>query len=586
MIQELHEAPLPRPENIKIKLPKRTPGFLRPQLKKELEGKAHTIVFLEEGIKVDGEYREYPHNVEGLKTFFREIHPGYCQCFKEEFMIPVASCLTETQRNDLKETGICEFSNGDSIQRMGQIIAFKEIHSSVHRNYTLTNVTHLNAQKEVPEDKIVQSVIDTSYKLESNGLYLSSMSTIGSIARANILEDAGDGFFPLWFINPKHLAAFYDSVKGPDFRCFVAGDSKNVIDSDLHFAYNYIAMYTPSSNPNYNYYNDSTDYHPEASFCSCLIWINIDRLEIMPLGIRVSKLLFTEDSYIPLAKTFIVHPYGKIKSVRVNMPILWYLLEVLGLRQGIDLGIIEGVWVIPKGAVNYPFKNWARKIINCAEKYDELKFLGQRGITGGIFTKAIKTGEYQYRYENWALPTENPVNLSHFFDMVKVLVLLGSARCKKVKGIAADGWVSEGGAPDSIGPVRIGSTDYGPFPVVNQHLEMYYQFDQIRHDRIVTLGQDDEWRNLSKKFADKEEITYTIKGASTFSDSGYRDPDLQSQEVTWEFHYKPNTGDNIPKGNLKKCGDTLGIEIPTEPPDVSQVGKRLPYITTMKFTKE
>jgi hypothetical protein len=115
---------------------------------------------------------------------------------------------------------------------------------------------------------------------------------------------------------------------------------------------------------------------------------------------------------------------------------------------------------------------------------------------------------------------------------------------------------------------------------------MYYQFDQISHDRIVTLGQDDEWRNLSLKFADKEEIVYTIEGNATFADSGYRDPDLQSQDVTYEFRYKPSTGDNIPKGNLKVCGDTLGTEIPTEPPDISQVGKRLPYISTMKFTKE
>lgn len=581
-MEGLVEVPPKRPGEIHIKLPKKTPYYLLPSLSKEAEGKAHTVVFMEEGVRVDGKFRTNPSSIEQLKSFFIEINPGYCQCFKEEMMVPIAKCLSDSQRSDLKEVGECDLGDGDLLERMGQVLVYKEKHCSSFRNYTLTNVIHLNNFQEVPENKIVESVLGTAIKLEENGLRLTTLSTVGAIARTNLLSEAEDAFFPLWKLNPKLLLPFYDSIKGPDFRNFVVGDSEDTIDSDIHLAYPHIALYTPSTNPSYNNYIESNQYHPEASFCSCLIWINLSILEVMPLGVRVSRLLFTEETFMPLEKTYIVHPYGKINSVRVNLPTLWYLVEVLKLRLGKDLGIIEGVWVIPKGNPYYPLKNWARKVINCSEGYEELKFLGHRALTGGIFRKAVKTGEFQYKYENWALPTENPILLSHLFDIVKILVLLGSSSCKNIKGIAADGWVSKGKPPDSIGPIRIGSSYYGPFPIRNTPLELYYQFDQIRHDKITNGGKGEFWRLLSKEYYDKPEITYKVKGAITFNERGFEDPKEQGKEIIREYKFTPSTGENIPREEVKRCGDTLEQEVKTSPPHISEVGKRLPYIRIMK----
>jgi len=320
-------------------------------------------------------------------------------------------------------------------------------------------------------------------------------------------------------------------------------------------------------------YIPDTDYHPEAAFCACKVWINLDQLEITPIGVRIASMFFPEEGILPQTKTLTVYPWGNIRQVNVNMPTLWFLLEKLKLRLDKDLGIIEGMWVIPSGTPVYAWREWARKIIKALTLFPELKFLYRSGATGGKFRKGIKTAEFEYDYEWLAFANENPMVLSHLFDMTRVLVLLGTLQSKNVKGLAADGWVSEGGAPDTLGPIKIGAATYGPFPVRNAALENYYQFDQQRHDEITSIDDHvgENWRLLAEKFADKPQMEYVVETTDNYNHT-----------VRHTFKYGPSMGDTVPDREPEVCGDTLDQELVGKPPHVSQVQDRIKYVREPK----
>jgi len=568
---KLIEVPAERPENLITKDPKQAPFYLKNQkLDKEWEGKSHFVKFMKERIQLDNSYVDFPTSWEGFKKLMKDLNPGYHQSFHGEEKRLYEPLLSKSQASDMEEVGECTLGNGDKLLRIGQGILYKEKRGMVWRNYALYNVVHLNNFEEVPDELVVKSPLYLSVKLGHCGLILPNMASQGSIARGNILEDAYDGYFPLWLLDSQILTPFYDSIKGPSFRNFTIGDSPDTISSDLVLCYAYILMSTPSPAPFYCTYIKDINYHPEATFAACKIWISVDQLEVTPIGVRIAQILWPEDeSILPITKNFTVYPWGDIREVNVNLPMLWFLLERLKLRLGKDLGIIEGTWAIPNGAPVFAWRDWARKILKALSLFPELKFLYQMGPTGGKFQKATKVGEFKYEYEWVAFANENPIVLSHLFDMTRTLVLLGAHQCKKIKGIAADGWVSEGGVPDKIGPVQIGGVTYGPFPVKNTALENYYQFDQIRHDEIISreTHKGEFWRPLAEEFADKPEIEYKVEMTD-----GY------GHTISHTFSYKPSSGDNIPDRIPEVCGDTLNEEISTKPPHTSQVTQRIPYI--------
>jgi len=569
---ELIEVPLERPTKLIIKEPRRLPFYLKPTLDKEVEGKAHFVKFLPGRIQIDSHFVPFPTTIDGFKQFMKDINPGYHQSFQSEEKLLYEPLLNESQKSDLKETNECKLDAGDKLVRMGQILLFKEKHGERYRNFALNNVIHLNNYTEVPDELVIKSSLYLAAKLEYCGLFLPNMASQGSIARGNIIEEAYDGYFPLWILDNKLLIPFYNSIKGPSFRSFVIGDSPNTISSDLVLCYAYILLSTPSPSPYFCRYIQDIDYHPEAAFCACKIWINVDMLEITPVGVRVANMLWPEDDHnwhLPQTSSLTVYPWGHIKQVNVCLPMLWFLIEKLKLRLGKDFGIIEGLWVIPNGEPVYAWRDWARKIIKAVTLFPELKFLYQMAATGGKYRKGIKVDEFEYTYEWPTFANENPAVLAHLFDMTRVLGLLGAAQCKKVKGFAADGWVSEGGVPDKIGPIKIGAATYGPFPIKNTVLELYYQFDPLRHDEIISRDKHigEFWRPLSEEYANEREMRYVVEATDNYGHT-----------IRHEFHYKASSGDSVPDKEPEVCGDTLGQEIPTKPVHVTQIPTRLKYI--------
>lgn len=579
----LSEVPPNRPTQLSVRSLKSLPFYLKPNLDLDrFYETASTVVFSNENIRINKETVPTPKTVEELVGFFKSFKIGCHQSLNEEHLA-ILGVLPKDLRMDLRETGQCTLNDGCTIQKMGTTLLLKVPHGMRYRNHQLINVSTFNNGDKVSISKLRETILLTGSRLEQMGLSYSNFVSKGSISRTNILELAHDGYFNLDLLSPKELSSFYDSIKGPSFRAFVLGDSKDVIDSDLEMAYNHILEYTISPAPYYCTYFWDTDYHPEAAFCAAEIWVNMDYTEVTPIGVRVSKLLSSEPD--ESLKSFeqrpvIAYPYGRIKRCMVNLPTLWLLLEVLKYRLGREIGIISAVWVRPRGDHVYAWRNWARVTRHAATEYPELKYLYQIGATGGHYTKGVKVGDGEYEYTEEAYANESPVILSHLFDMVRVLSFLGATQSKKPKGIAADGWVSEGNVPSQIGPLKIGCVTYGPFPVRNVALELYYQFDQVRHDAIIDVetGEGASWRPRSEEFGDENKMVYTVRSPYTYDENIVDHPDKVGKPRKLKFRWGPSHGDRIPNRMINKIKETLGSEIGSRACSDTQVNGRIHLI--------
>lgn len=570
----LIDVPTRKFESLFLSRLKRPKGIPDPEFPKEIKGKARLVKFVREGILVDGCIVPFPTSPDGLKQFLRANSRSYHQSFEDEEDKLLESSLTESQLSDLKHTRECRLGGGDYLRKDKQSMVLKEMHGERYRNFLLQNVTHFNNWEEVPDDQVTLSPVLLAAKLAYHDLSLPNIISQGSIAREILTRLAPSGYFPLSLMKPEILAAFYECVKGPSFRAFTIGDSYDVVDSDLVHCYAHILKDTISPGPSFCAYLQSREYQPNAAFCACKIWINLEELEVPPVGVRLNDFILSEGGMaIPRSRELVVHPYGNIREVNIGRPMLWFLMEKLKLRLGKDFGIIEGAWAIPHAKV-YSWRDWSFKMEQITDSFPELKWLYRLGAVGGKYQEGTKIGEFKYEYKWRALSTENPVILSHLFEMTKVLTLMGAAQCKEVKGIAADGWVSKGPAPEELGPYTIGGISYGPFPIRNTPLELYYQFNQSKHDKITSIDSrtGEYWRALAEEYYDRPAIDYRI-----ISEDSYGNQKAQL------IKYMPSVGENIPEREIELVGDTLGTEIQTRPPHSSEVRGRLRYVQELQM---
>jgi hypothetical protein len=582
------ESPPNLPKQITFSPPAPRAFYLdaRIELNRVVDGKAHLLEFGDKDIVVDrvpylvnNKVHRHPthkatiNSQEGLIKFFKDFHPGYHQSKNDEHLKILTNCLTESQRSDLRHINQCALGGGCTLCIMGQTIMVKESIGKSFRNHVIYNVFHLNDNELIDPQLVPTSSLLADHKAWLTGQHYYTSMSLASNARANLMQDCKDGYFPLNLLDPKILKLFYESVKHPSFRSFVIGLSHNLIVSDLVRCYLHILKYSISPSLSYGKYIWDTDYHTDAAYCACRIWINLDKMPLSPLNIRVGGWVFppNKDTFLPSWHIGIAYPYGKIDSCVVDLPTLWYLVEELKMKLGKDLGIIEGVWFIPYSKVQ-AWRLWCSKIEHSLQMFPTEKWRYQIAPTGGKFPRGKKVGEFQYQYQWEALSTESPIILAHLFSMTKILSILGAKQGKAIKNLAVDGWTGNKSNISQIGPLQIGCVQYGPFPVKNTPVELFYQFDPVRHDEITDIKETDKymWLPRARACPDAQGIVFTSPSTFSFKEK-WDDPQYIGIPLIREQLLIPSMHDFIPDTPVTKVGDTLDGEITGHQPNVNNI---------------
>ncbi len=445
-----------------------------------------------------------------------------------------------------------EFGNY-KLQQLGNEITVKEVSGQkTIRTYKLVCLEEFMIDgivgDTVPESLIKVYPTIFAAVMQANNLGCSDFISLARISRHNMIKNCRDAYFPLDILDRTHLNRFYQTVKGPRFEAFSLGQSDNVKVYDFDRMYLNILKRTPSPSPRFNLYVDSTDFdsmYPECTFASALIEIKIRYSKIPPLPVRIAV---GND----ISTVFLTSVHESIR-VWVSKPDL-DLLSNYGYVHGRDFRVIEGSWIIPKGDIVYPFRDWMKTVTGLVDQHEIFKSLYQTGAQGGI-TSAFSNS---YSSIHMAQNTFSPMISSHLFAKTRYLLMMASMEAKNQLNCSADGFQAIGGYP---------ITQADGFTIRSTSPKTVLNFNTSRHDEDGSV-----YRSLILDDPSSPFIEYPINGVYSL---GYTVASKRHAALGTTYSraikiYPTARGRSVDTP-IDHVGQLLGDDIETYSPDISDL---------------